>query len=103
MIYVEGQLMPVFRVLEKSRDRSKVIVFDRKKHAYAQRWLATGRLTADDLDDLHLLQARPERYAPNLEELHRWLDQHPDREGRGDPSPLMLRIFHVRPDSDAVA
>jgi hypothetical protein len=77
MIYIDKHFDPVFRLLNKVRDRSKVIVYDHRKHAYAQRWLPTQQLQADDLADLRKLQADPARYAPTLEDLHQWLDHRP--------------------------
>jgi hypothetical protein len=77
MIYIDKHFDPVFRLLNKVRDRSKVIVYDHRKHAYTQRWLPTRYLQADDRTDLLKLQADPERYAPTLEDLHEWLEQHP--------------------------
>jgi hypothetical protein len=77
MIYVDKQFDPVFRLLNKAQDRSHVIIYDHRSHAYVGRWLPTSHLLADDRTDLLKLQTGTDQYAPSLEDVHQWLDHHP--------------------------
>ena len=76
MIYIEHVQQPVFRVMEVDKDRMRVILFDPGTMHYVLRWVPSQQLVADDRADMRMLQADPVHYAPNLEEVHDWVDHH---------------------------